>query len=116
MSEEKKTITSMLDEKRVFPPPNEFSKKAYIKSMDEYKALYKKSEDDLEGFWAEQAEMIHWFKKWDSVLEWQPPKAKWFSGGMTNIAYNCLDRHLENGRADKTAIVWQAEALDESKT
>ena len=116
MSEEKKTITSMLDERRQFPPPPEFSKNAYIKSMDDYMELYKKSEDDLEGFWAEQAdEMIHWFKKWDKVLEWTPPFAKWFSGGTTNIAYNCLDRHLENGRADKTAIIWEGEPGD-SKT
>jgi len=116
MPEEKKTITSMLDERRQFPPPPEFSKNAYIKSMDDYVELYKKSEDDLEGFWAEQAdEMIRWFKKWDKVLDWTPPFAKWFSGGKTNIAYNCLDRHLENGRADKTAIIWEGEPGD-SKT
>ncbi len=116
MAEEKKTITSMLDEKRVFPPPADFTKQAYVKSMSEYKALYKKSEDDLGKFWADQADLIHWFKKWDTVLEWKPPFAKWFSGGKTNISYNCLDRHLENGRADKVAIIWQAETLDESKT
>jgi acetyl-CoA synthetase len=116
MAEEKKTITSMLDEKRVFPPPAEFTEKAYVKSMEDYKALYKRSEDDLEMFWAEQAELINWFEKWDTVLDWKPPFAKWFAGGKTNIAYNCLDRHLENGRADKVAIIWQAEALDESKT
>jgi acetyl-CoA synthetase len=117
MPEEKKTITSMLDERRQFPPPAEFSKKAYIKSLDEYKALYKKSEEDLEGFWADQAQdYLHWFKKWDKVLEWNPPFAKWFSGGKLNIAYNCLDRHLENGRADKPAIVWEGEPAGESKT
>jgi acetyl-CoA synthetase len=116
MPEERKTITSMLDERRLFPPPPEFSKKAYIKSLDEYKKLYKKSEDDLEGFWGEQAEeMIHWFKKWDKVLDWSPPFAKWFSGGTTNIAYNCLDRHLENGRADKIAIIWEGEPGDSKK-
>ena len=116
MSEKKKTITSMLDERRKFQPPPEFSKNAYIKSMDEYKELYGKSEKDLEGFWAEQAEdLIHWFKKWDTVLEWNPPFAKWFNGATTNIAYNCLDRHLENGRADKTAIIWEGES-GESRT
>ncbi len=113
MPEEKKTITSMLDERRQFQPPPEFSKNAYIKSLAEYKELYGKSEKDLEAFWADQAEnMIHWFKKWDKVLEWNPPFAKWFSGGTTNIAYNCLDRHLENGRADKTAIIWEGEPGD----
>ncbi|RKZ05974.1 acetyl-coenzyme A synthetase, partial [bacterium] len=115
MAEDKKTITSMLDERRVFPPPKEFSEKAYIKSMDEYKALYKKSEEDPEGFWGEQAEIIHWFKKWDKVLEWNEPFAKWFQGGKTNIAYNCLDRHLEDGRADKTAIIWEGEPEGDSK-
>jgi len=115
MAEEKKTITSMLDERRVFPPPKEFSEKAYIKSMEEYKELYKKAEEDLEGFWAEQAEIIHWFKKWDKVLDWNPPFAKWFVGGKTNIAYNCLDRHLENGRADKVAIIWEGEPVGDSK-
>jgi acetyl-CoA synthetase len=113
MSEEKKTITSMLDERRQFPPPPEFSKNAYIKSLDEYKELYGKSEKDLEGFWSEKAEeLVHWFEKWDKVLEWNPPFAKWFIGGTTNIAYNCLDRHLENGRADKTAIIWEGEPGD----
>jgi len=116
MAEEKKTITSMLDERRQFPPPEEFSKNAYIKSMEEYEKIYKKSEEDLEGFWGEKAgEMIHWFKKWDKVLDWNPPFAKWFSGGQTNIAYNCLDRHLENGRADKTAIIWEGEPGDSKK-
>ncbi len=116
MPEEKKTITSMLDERRQFPPPKEFSKNAYIKSVEDYEKLYKKSADDLEGFWGEQAEeYIHWFKKWDKVLEWNVPFAKWFSGGTTNIAYNCLDRHLENGRADKTAIIWEGEPGDSKK-
>ncbi|MBN2072250.1 MAG: acetate--CoA ligase [Candidatus Krumholzibacteriota bacterium] len=116
MADEKKTITSMLDEKRQFKPSAEFVEKAHIKSLDEYKALAKKATDDFEGFWAEQArEYVHWFKEWDSVLEWDPPKAKWFSGGKTNIAYNCLDKHLEDGRADKTAIIWEGEPEGDSK-
>ena len=76
-----KDITSVLSEDRLFKPAAEFSKKAHIKSMDEYEALYKKSEEDPEGFWAEQAEELHWFKRWDRVLEWKPPFAKWFTGG-----------------------------------
>ena len=116
MSEDKKTITSMLDERREFKPPADFVKNAYIKSMDEYEGIYKKSEDDFEGFWAEQAEEnLHWFKKWDKVLEWEPPFAKWFIGGKLNIAYNCLDRHLENGRADKPAIIWEGEPEGDAK-
>ena len=117
MAEEKKSITSMLDERRQFPPPPEFAKNAWVKSLDEYKALYGKSEKDLEGFWAEQAETyLHWFRKWDTVLDWQPPFVKWFSGGTLNIAYNCLDRHLENGKADKPAIVWEGEPEGEART
>ncbi|HSG29123.1 MAG TPA: AMP-binding protein, partial [Candidatus Krumholzibacterium sp.] len=64
----------------------------------------------------EQAEKyVHWFKKWDKTLEWNPPFAKWFLGGKTNIAYNCLDKHLEDGRADKVAIIWEGEPEGDSK-
>ena len=114
--EEKKSFTSMLDENRQIAPPEEFSKKAHVKSLDEYMAMYKKSADDLERFWAEQAEeMLDWYKPWDKVLQWDPPNAKWFEGGKLNIAYNCLDRHLENGRADKTAIIWEGEPEGDQK-
>ena len=117
MADEKKSITSMLDEKRKFAPSPEFVKKAHIKSLDEYKALYDKSERDFDGFWAEQAEQyLHWYKKWDKVHEWNPPFAKFFLGGKINIAYNCLDRHLENGKADKAAIIWEGEPEGDSKT
>ena len=115
MSEEKKTITSMLDEKREIEPSEEFASKAYVKSLDEYKAIYNKSKEDLEGFWAEQAEeLLEWSKPWDKVLDWKPPFAKWFQGGKLNIAYNCIDRHIENGRGDKKAIVWEGEPEDDA--
>jgi acetyl-CoA synthetase len=115
MAEEKKTITSMLDERRVFNPPKEFSRKAHVKSMDEYKKLYGKSNADLEGFWAEQANIIHWFKKWDAVLdESRAPFVKWFAGGKTNISYNCLDRHLAK-RGDKIALIWEGEPAGDAK-
>ena len=114
--EEKKSFTSMLDENRQIAPPEEFSKKAHVKSLDEYMAMYNKSAEDLEGFWAEQAEeLLHWYKPWDKVLQWDAPTAKWFEGGKINIAYNCLDRHLENGRADKTAIIWEGEPEGDQK-
>ena len=116
MAEQKKTITSMLDERRVFNPPKGFVEKAHIKSMDEYKKLYGKSEKDLEGFWAEQANIIHWYKKWDKVLDnSKAPFVKWFVGGKTNISYNCLDRHLTNGKADKVALIWEGEPVTDSK-
>lgn len=115
MAGEKKTITSMLDERRVFYPPKSFVEKAHIKSMEEYKKLYEWSAKDLEGFWAEQAECIHWFKKWDKVLDHsKAPFVKWFVGGKTNISYNCLDRHLET-RGNKVALIWEGEPLSDSR-
>jgi len=117
MAEEKKSITSMLDEKRKFPPPKEFSEKAHVKSLEEYKKMAEKAEKDFEGFWGEQAgEYVSWYEKWDKVIEGEMPWAKWFTGGKLNIAYNCLDRHIEDGRADKTAIIWEAEPEGESKS
>jgi len=116
MPAEKKTITSMLDERRVFNPPKEFTKQAHVKSMKEYQDLYKKSDKDLEGFWAEQAKVLHWYKEWDKVLDYtNAPFCKWFVGGKTNISYNCLDRHLENGKADKTALIWEGEPVGDAR-
>ena len=102
-------IDSTLRENRVFPPPPEFSAEAHIKSLEEYEALYKQSIEDPEKFWAGAARDLHWFKTWDKVLEWNLPWAKWFVGGKTNLSYNCIDRNLANGRAEKTAIIWEGE-------
>jgi len=102
-------IESSLQEQRVFPPPAEFSKTAHVKSMDEYRTLYRESIDSPEKFWGQMAEKLHWFKKWDKVLDWQPPYAKWFVGGKLNAAYNCLDAQIDAGRGDKTAILAEAE-------
>jgi acetyl-CoA synthetase len=104
-------IVSSLQENRVFPPKPEFSAKAHIKSMDEYKRLYRESIDRPEDFWAGIASELHWFKKWDKVLEWNLPYAKWFVGGKTNMSYNCLDYQIEKGRGDKTAILWEGEPM-----
>ena len=93
----------------MFPPPKEFASAAHIKSFEEYEKLYADAAADPEGFWAKQAEELHWFKKWDTVLEWNEPFAKWFVGGKLNIAYNCLDRHLETSRRNKAAIIWEGE-------
>ena len=89
------SITSVLHETRVFPPPEEFARKAHISSLDQYEELWNRAKDDPEGFWAEQARALHWFKPWDKVLDWQPPFAKWFVGGKLNASYNCVDRHCE---------------------
>ncbi len=102
-------IESVLHEERVFPPPPEFSANAHIKSFEEYEKLYEEAAADVPAFWAKQAENLHWFKKWDTVLEWNEPFAKWFVGGKINISYNCLDRHLETSTRDKTAIIWEGE-------
>ncbi len=102
-------IDSTLDEQRTFEPPAEFSQKAQIKSLDEYEALYKESVEQPEKFWARAAEELHWFKKWDKVLEWKAPWAKWFVGGEINLSYNCLDRHVQTARKNKAALIWESE-------
>ncbi|HTK37486.1 MAG TPA: AMP-binding protein, partial [Pyrinomonadaceae bacterium] len=104
-----KEIESVLSESRVFPPPGEFSAHAYVKSFEEYEKLYNDAAADPESFWAKQAEELHWFKKWDKVLEWNEPFAKWFVGGKINVSYNCLDRHLETWRKNKAAFIWEGE-------
>ncbi len=108
-----KNIESLLKEDRRFEPPAEFAAASHIKSRADYDALCKRIEGDREGFWAETARQLHWFKTWDQVLDWSnPPFARWFVGGTTNISYNCLDRHLAGERAAKPAIVWEGEPGD----
>jgi acetyl-CoA synthetase len=105
-------IESLLKEKRVFPPAKEFSARATVKGLEEYEAIRKRAEKDPEGFWAEVASELHWFQKWDKVLEWNLPFSKWFVGGRTNISFNCLDRHLTTPRKNKVAILWEGEPGD----
>jgi len=114
MTDEQKTITSMMEEKRVFSPPAELSKTAYIKSLDEYKKIYKESEEDPEKFWAKLAEQLDWFKKWDKVLEedFQEGKHEWFLGGEINVSYNCVDRHIKTWRKNKAAFIWEGDIGD----
>ena len=115
MAEEKKTITSMMDETRKFPPSKEFSERAHIKSLAEYQKLYKRSIDDPEGFWGELAQTLEWFKKWDKVLDYKFGDnlfINWFKGGKINLTVNCLDRHLKNGRRNKAALIWEGEPGD----
>ena len=102
-------IDSTLRENRVFPPSPEFSSKAHIQSLEQYESLYKQSIDDPEGFWASVAEDLHWFKRWDKVLDWKLPSAQWFAGGKLNLCYNCVDRHALGPRRDKTALIWEGE-------
>ena len=111
MSADQENITSTQQENRLFPPPAEFAAKALIKSRAEYDRMYRESIDKPEQFWGKQAEELHWFKKWDKVLEWNAPNAKWFVGGKTNVAYNCLDRQIEPGprRQDGDSLGRRAE-------
>jgi acetyl-CoA synthetase len=109
---EKESIRVLSSEERTFPPSAEMSKKAHIGSIEQYEEMYKKSVEDPEGFWGEIAEKnITWSKKWDKVLEYDfnKPEIKWFQGGKLNASVNCLDRHLQAGRKDKTAILWEAD-------
>ena len=97
----------VLEEKPI-PPPEEFSEKARVGSLEEYSQMYEAAAAAPEAFWAEQAKLLHWFEAPKKILEWKPPHAKWFVGGKLNVAYNCLDRHLEKN-ANKPALMWEAE-------
>jgi len=103
-------IESILQEHRIFTPPEEFSRSAHIKSMDQYREMYRLSLDNPEKFWGDVANELHWFKKWAKVRDWNLPFAKWFLDGRTNLSYNCLDRHLSTARKNKAALIWEAES------
>jgi acetyl-CoA synthetase len=108
----KENIEVLSTEKRTFPPPKEFSKRALVKSMKEYEQLYKKSVDDPETFWGEMAEKnLTWQKKWDKVLEYDfyKPLIKWFLGGKLNASVNCLDRFIDTPTRNKAALIWEAD-------
>ncbi|HRK30773.1 MAG TPA: acetate--CoA ligase, partial [Tepidisphaeraceae bacterium] len=111
MADTQTGIESALQENRTFPPPAGFVAKARLKSMDEYQRLYRESIDQPEQFWANVAAELHWFKRWDKVLDWNLPDARWFVGGKTNLSYNCLDRQIAEGRGDKTAIIFEGEPV-----
>jgi acetyl-CoA synthetase len=107
------TIESVLQEKRLFEPSAQFSQAAHIKSLAEYHQIYDRAKADPAAFWAELADQeLHWFEKWHTVLDWQPPSVKWFDGGKINISYNCLDRHLTTWRKNKAALIWEGENGD----
>ncbi len=104
-------IEAVLKEDRVFEPSEAFKRSARINQLEAYEALYRESLEQPEQFWSRVASELHWFKPWDKVLEWNPPHAKWFIGGKTNLSYNCLDRHLaESG--NKAAIIFEGEPGD----
>src|SRR3989344_518325 len=103
-------IYSILKERRVFYPHEEFSRRSHVKSMKEYSKIYKKSIENPEKFWAERAEQLEWFKKWDIVFRNDVGFFKWFEGGQINVSYNCLDRIIKAGNGKKIAYIWEPES------
>ena len=102
------TIDSLLKEKEQYPPPESFRRHAIVQDD----GIYEKARKDPDGFWAAEADRLHWTKRWDKVLEWNAPFAKWFVGGRINVSENCLDRHVHSPRRQKAAIVWEGEPGD----
>jgi acetyl-CoA synthetase len=103
-------IESVMTESRKFKCNPTFKEHAHLKSMAEYNKIYKQSIEDPEKYWGKLAESeLDWFKKWNKVLSWDPPFAKWFEGGKINVTYNCLDRHVKTWRKNKAAIIWESE-------
>ena len=113
MTTDNSSMESVSHEHRKFAPSTEFVDAAHISGDSAYRTLYEKSVQDPEAFWAEAAAELHWFKKWDTVLDdSDAPFFRWFDGSRTNLSYNCLDRHIDAGRGDKIAIHWEGEPGD----
>ena len=102
-------MESLLRENRVFPPPAEFAANAHVKSLADYEAMYQRSIEQPEDFWADAAAELDWFEPWTRVLDWQVPLAKWFVGGKLNLSHNCVDRHALGARRHKVALLWEGE-------
>ena len=101
-----------------YVPPADLAEKAHIPSREAYQKLYESSTSNPDEFWAQQAETIHWYKKWDKVSEYnfEAAEIKWFINGKVNVSYNCLDRHVEVGHGDQTALIWEGNDPNESTT
>ena len=105
MSQEQKS-------QQAYSPPQSFVSRANVNDA----SVYQRAEQDYEGFWAGWARELHWFKDFETILDWNPPEAKWFVGGKLNAAYNCLDYQVEQGRGDKTALLWEADEPGQGKS
>ena len=101
-------IDVLLEENRKFPPPEDFRQRAHISNT----SLHDAAARDYEAYWAERARALDWIKPWQTVLEWTPPRARWFTGGQLNVAANCLDRHITTERRNKAALIWEGEPGD----
>src|SRR4029079_17463511 len=100
-------LDTLLSETRRFPPPPEFAARAVAQP-----GIHERAASDPEAFWAEEPRRLDWITPWTRVLEWNPPHARWFTGGTLNVAANCLDRHLAGPRRNKAAIIWEGEPGD----
>jgi len=112
MTDESTGFDSVSKEGRVIQPPEWVKENAWISSMEQYQEMYDRSVNDPETFWADMAnELVYWEKPWDKVVEWEfeTPKIEWFIGAKTNVSYNCLDRHLTDGRRNKAALIWESD-------
>ncbi|GIH90868.1 acetate--CoA ligase [Planobispora siamensis] len=109
--EAQETLSNLLHETRRFAPPAELAAAANVTEQ-----AYAEAGADRLAFWEKQAERLDWSKRWDTTLDWNPPFAKWFVGGELNIAYNCVDRHVEAGRGDKVAYHWEGEPEGDART
>jgi acetyl-CoA synthetase len=102
------TLEALLQEGRTFPPPGDFRKDALVTEAK----MYDDADRDWEGFWSQQALALDWFQEWHTILEWDAPFAEWFQGGTLNVAYNCLDRHVNAGHGGQVAFHWEGEPGD----
>ncbi len=105
MTKESGVFDDLLTENRSFPPSEKFRANAYVSDS----TLHEAGKQDPVAYWEEQAKGIHWMQPWTETLRWDPPHVQWFLGGTLNLAYNCLDRHLDGPRANKAAIIWEGE-------
>ena len=101
-------IDVLLQENRKFPPPEDFRRQAHIRDW----SIHERATADYEAYWADEARKLDWIRPWDRVLEWTPPRAKWFVGGKLNVSQNCLDRHINSARRNKAALIWEGEPGD----
>ena len=109
MNRSDQPIEALLDEERLFPAPEECSRNANMADPD----IYQRAAKDPEAYWAHAAESLEWMRKWDRVLDWNPPIAQWFVGGKLNVSVNCLDRHVRGWRRNKAAFIWEGEPGEE---
>jgi acetyl-CoA synthetase len=105
---EQVTLSNLYREDRSFLPPDGFVAQALVRD----ESVYEEAERDVEAWWASHAERLRWTRRWDKVLEWDPPHAQWFVGGQLNVSDNCLDRHVDDGYGDQVAYHWEGEPGD----